>query len=224
MIRIGIPSRKAENRYVFNIEYVKALAKAGAEAVLILPSTDLECVLPTLQGILIPGGTDIDSKHYDQPNTACLQVDEETDQLDLSLIQAALTRKIELFGICRGQQIINVALGGDLIQDIPSSITSSIDHNYSANHRDKKKGHLIQIRPQSHLSDLLPASIEVNSYHHQAIKTLAPGLRVSADSEDGIIAAVEGDKILAVQWHPERMTDDPLFQSLFDDFVRRCAL
>ena len=224
MIRIGIPSRKVDNRYVVNAEYVKALEKAGAETVLILPGTDLNRVLPTLQGILIPGGVDIDPIHYGQDNTASTAIDEETDTLDLALIRAAKERKIELFGICRGLQIITVAYGGKLIQDIPSQIETVIDHNFSANHHDKKKGHLIKVWPQTDLSSLLPSVIEVNSYHHQGILTLPEGLRESARAQDGIIEAIEGDKVRAVQWHPERMTDDPLFQSLFDDFVRRCAL
>jgi putative glutamine amidotransferase len=224
MIRIGIPFRKVENRYVVNIEYVQALSKAGAETVLILPSTDLNALLPTLQGLLIPGGTDIDPKQYNSNNTDSIVVDEETDHLDLTLIQASRTHKIEVFGICRGLQIINVAFGGDLIQDIPLHFGTMIDHNFSANHRGKKKGHLITIKPHSRLSNLLPSEIEVNSYHHQGIKTLAKGLSISADSQDGIIEAIEGEKLLAVQWHPERMTEDPLFQSLFDDFVQRCSL
>lgn len=224
MIRIGIPFRKAENRYVVNLEYVQALDKAGAETVLIFPHTDLEALFPSLQGILIPGGGDIDPKHYKQINESCEGIDEETDHLDLTLIQASRTNKIEVFGICRGMQIINVAFGGDLIQDIPLHLGTMIDHNYSANHRSKKKGHLITIRPHSRLSKLLPPEIEVNSYHHQGIKTLSKGLNISAESQDGIIEAIEGEKLLAVQWHPERMTEDPLFQSLFDDFVKRCSL
>lgn len=224
MIRIGIPCRKVEGRYVVNTDYVRALSKAGAEAVVILPSTDLETVLPSLKGVLIPGGGDIDPKRYDQHNEASCFIDEDTDTLDLSLIQAARERNIELFGICRGLQIINVAFGGTLYQDIPSQVGLMIDHNFSANHHNKKKGHLIEIWPKSTLSGLLPSTIEVNSYHHQSIKQIAQGLKESARSDDGIIEAIEGEKILAVQWHPERMLDDPLFQALFDDFVRRCAL
>lgn len=222
MIRIGIPCRTIDGRYVVNRDYVQALAKAGADSVLILPTSDLSAILPTLQGILIPGGGDVDPTHYEEANTMSDYLDSETDRLDLAVIHAALDLKLPLFGICRGLQIINVALGGSLIQDIPSAIQTTLDHQVSVKSHLAMKGHGIHVVSGSRLANLLPESIEVNSYHHQAIKKLADGLSVSAKADDGIIEAVEGTRILAVQWHPERMTSDPLFQGLFDDFVKRC--
>lgn len=222
MIRIGIPCRTIDGRYVVNRDYVQALAKAGADSVLILPSSDLSTILPTLQGILIPGGGDVDPSHYEDANTMSDVLDSETDRLDLVVIQAAMSLKLPLFGICRGLQIINVALGGSLIQDIPTAIKTTLDHQASVKSHQAMKGHRIHVAPGSRLATLLPESIEVNSYHHQAIKKLADGLSVSAKADDGIIEAVEGTRILAVQWHPERMTTDPVFQGLFDDFVKRC--
>jgi len=224
MIRIGIPVRTLNGRYVVNKDYVDALAKAKSEAVVLLPNTDLKAVMPTLQGVLIPGGGDVDPQLYHEPDVHCGGIDPTTDALDQAVILAALEQHIEILGICRGQQILNVVLGGSLIQDLTLELKTPIDHSYSETHHTKTKGHTMRVTPNSLLSTLLPLTLEVNSYHHQAIKKLAEGLSVSAMAEDGVIEAVEGDKIMAVQWHPERMTEDPLIQNLFDSFVKRCAL
>jgi len=222
MIRIGIPVRSISGRYVVNQNYVEALRRANAEAMMILPTTDLDSILPLLKGILIPGGGDVDPSLYDEENTLSDLIDPVIDRLDMSLIELALKHQLEIFGICRGQQIINVALQGSLIQDIPSSVKTELDHSYSEHHTAPTQGHLIKVKAGSRLSTLLPPEIIVNSYHHQAIKKLAENCSVSALSEDGIIEAIEGPHLLAVQWHPERMIEDPLFQSLFDDFIQRC--
>lgn len=224
MIRIGIPVRFIDGRYVVNANYIEALVKAHAEPVIIVPQHDLESLILTLNGVLIPGGFDIDPKFYHEADLYCGPLHLETDKLDLALIKAALKSKLEIFGICRGQQVINVALGGTLIQDIPSQVETQLDHNTSQVHGTLTKGHLIQVLPNSRLASLCPSEIEVNSYHHQAIKNLADGLSVSALAEDGVIEAIEGHKIFAVQWHPERMILDPVFQGLFDDFISRCTL
>lgn len=224
MIRIGIPVRFVDGRYVVNANYVEALVNAKAEPVIITSYTDLETLIPTLNGILIPGGHDVEPSFYHEPNLHCGTIDLKTDELDLALIKAARKANLEIFGICRGLQIINVALGGSLIQDIPTQVESKLDHNYSLNHNAMTQGHMINLDPNSRLARSCPLELEVNSYHHQAIKKLADGLSVSAQAEDGVIEAVEADKILAVQWHPERMISVPIFQGLFDDFIKRCAL
>ena len=222
MIRIGIPVRTLNGRYVVNANYVEALKRANAEAVVILPSTDLEYLMLTLNGILIPGGGDVDPRLYQEEVTLSEGIHQETDDLDIALIQSAQKHHVEIFGICRGLQILNVALKGTLIQDIPTELSTQIDHSFSETHKAPTKGHLITVKEGSLLFTLLPKEIIVNSYHHQAIKKLAEGCSVSALSEDGIIEAFEGPHLLAVQWHPERMIEDPLFQGLFDAFVQRC--
>jgi len=222
MIKIGIPVRSFSGRYVVNQNYVEALNRAQAEAIVILPTSDLDSILPLLKGILIPGGGDVNPSLYSEINTMSEWIDTSIDRLDMTLIGYALKHHLEIFGICRGQQIINVALQGTLIQDIPSSVKTELDHSYSEHHSAPTQGHLIKVKSGSRLSTLLPPEIIVNSYHHQAIKKLAENCSVSALSEDGIIEAIEGPHLLAVQWHPERMIEDPLFQSLFDDFIQRC--
>ncbi len=221
MIRIGIPVRFIDGRYVVNTNYIEALVKANAEPVIIISENDLESLVSTLHGILIPGGVDVDPTLYHETNLSCGSLDPKTDQLDLALIRLAQKANLEIFGICRGQQIINVALGGSLIQDIPTHIETSVDHDISQTQGPSKR-HSVHITPNSLLSRLCLLDIEVNSYHHQAIKKLAEGLSVSAYAEDGIIEAIEGHKIFAVQWHPERMISDPVFQGLFDAFIMRC--
>lgn len=224
MIRIGVPVRIVDSRYVVNKNYVEALQRAHAEAIVILPMTDLNMLIPTLQGLMIPGGYDVDPACYGENVTHAEESDPVIDALDITLIEAAINADLPILGICRGLQIINVALGGSLIQDITAETGSVLDHNFSMTHHQTQKGHRISVMAPSALAALLPETLEVNSYHHQSVKRLAPGLRVTAIAPDGVIEAVEGRKIMAVQWHPERMISDPLFQSLFDDFVRRCSL
>ena len=107
---------------------------------------------------------------YGESCTFSEACDKLTDTLDIQLIKAACEAKLEIFGICRGLQILNVALGGSLIQDIAHEAQSLIDHSFSMNHDLPLKGHLIRVYPQTRLATLLPESIEVNTYHHQAIK------------------------------------------------------
>jgi putative glutamine amidotransferase len=190
---IAITARMTELRYDVNQDYVDALKNAGARCVLLLPQSkeELSTLLSFVDGICLPGGYDVDPSYYHQPNLHSELIEAQIDRLDLDVIEIAQEKKIPIFGICRGLQIINVALGGSLIQDIPKDI---LDHNISFKNKTKE--------------------IEVNSYHHQAIDRLADGLTICAVSSDGIIEAIEGENILAVQWHPERMTQDGVFNIL----------
>ena len=215
-IKIGLAVRIHENRYVINQDYVAALRKAGAQPIAIFPAArhELSACIAELDGILIPGGWDIHPQCYGEEIDKSQGTNETLDALDIDLIQLALAQHMPVLGICRGLQAINVALGGSLFQDIPSLIKASHDHAVGK--------HPVFIHPASRLSSFLPKEIQVNSFHHQAIKRLSPLLHVVAKSDDGIIEAVEGEHILAVQWHPERMIDqEPQFQ-LFVKFVEMC--
>lgn len=221
---IGVSARLTNDRYTLNQDYCDALQAAGATVILILPDTPerLREVLLGLDGILIPGGGDIDPNYYDQSNSHSTIVSSEIDELDLSLCELAMELHLPLFGICRGLQIINVAMGGSLIQDIRDRNPKSLDHTFSAHNRQPQNAHEVSLRTDTKLSGLLGERCSVNSYHHQAIDKVAEGLLVSALSDDGIIEAVEGTDILAVQWHPERMQDIPIQFSLFSDFTNAC--
>jgi len=214
---IAITARMTSLRYDVNQDYVDALKNAGARCVLLLPQSkeELSALLSFVDGICLPGGYDVDPSYYHQPNLQSEPVEAQIDQLDLDVIEIAQEMRIPIFGICRGLQIINVAMGGSLIQDIPQNI---IDHNISFRNKTKNRGHLVSIVKESKLFSLFGDETEVNSYHHQAIDQLGDGLTVCAVSSDGIIEAVEGVNILAVQWHPERMTQEGVL-NIFDYWI-----
>lgn len=172
----------------------------------LLPPQPLEPMLPQLrflQGLVIPGGPDLDPALYgESPLPELGAVSQERDALELGLIRWALHQGLPLLGICRGIQSLNVALGGSLYQDLPAQGFRELVHN--------GQPHLVEQVADSPLTALFPPRFEVNSYHHQAIKTLAPGLRVLAQAPDGVIEAValEGHPFaLAVQWHPELLPE-----------------
>lgn len=204
------------DQYFINQDYVKALIEAEAQVVLIYPQSyaSLKEVLAELNGLLIPGGMDVDPYFYNQDNTDSTAEPIEVDRLDLDAIEIAQMLRLPIFGICRGLQIINVALGGSLFQNI--------EHHSLSSDSNPLKGHKILIEKGNILYELFGKETQVNSYHHQAIHKLASTLSVIAQSEDDIIEAIEGENILAVQWHPERMTSIPEVASLFKAFVESC--
>jgi putative glutamine amidotransferase len=215
-VKIGLAVRMHENRYVVNPDYVVALRKAGADPVILLPQPRLELAkqIGDLDGILIPGGWDVHPQQYGEEIAGSEGMDDAIDALDMDLVTLAHDNGLPVFGICRGLQVINVALGGSLFQDIPAMIPDSHNHSHVE--------HPVFIHPASKLATFMPKEVTVNSFHHQAIKRLSPLLNPAALSDDGIIEAVEGDGILAVQWHPERMIEDEIQFGLFTYFVEMC--
>jgi putative glutamine amidotransferase len=216
-MKIGLLVRLHEGRYVVNPDYVEALRKAGTDPIILLPETRLELSkrLLELNGVLIPGGWDVHPTLYGEEIEGSQGMDDTIDALDIDVIQLALAQGIPVFGICRGLQVINVALGGSLFQDIPAMIAGAHNHSHVE--------HPVDIQPQSRLASFMPARIKVNSFHHQAVNRLSPLLRVTAMSDDNIVEALEGEGILAVQWHPERMIDDEIQFGLFLTFVEMCS-
>ncbi|MGB7594423.1 MAG: gamma-glutamyl-gamma-aminobutyrate hydrolase family protein [Erysipelotrichaceae bacterium] len=215
-VKIGLAVRMHENRYVVNPDYVEALRKAGADPVIVLPQPRAELMkhLGDLDGVLIPGGWDVHPKQYGEEIAGSEGMDDVIDALDIDLVQLAHDHGIPVFGICRGLQVINVALGGSLFQDIPTMIENAHNHSHVT--------HAVFIHPASRLAAFMPKEVNVNSFHHQAIKRLSPLLNSAALSDDGIIEAIEGDGIVAVQWHPERMIEDEVQFGLFKSFVEMC--
>jgi len=211
---------EGRERIALNAAYVRALGSAGI-APLIVPSTlDPKYgadILTRVDGLLLTGGEDVDPTSYHAtPHPKLEDIDPARDMLELALIAAARTRGMPVLGICRGIQILNVAYGGTLYQDLESERPTAIDH------ADESSRHGVRLAPDS-LAHRIVRKIElsVNSRHHQAIRDLAPGLKATAWSDDGLIEAVEpaddGEAwMLAVQWHPEDETE----QSLFRGFAR----
>jgi len=181
-------------------------------------------ILDNCDGLLLSGGTDVDPIIFGEtPHTALGRVDPPRDPFEISLAREAVRRDLPVLGICRGLQVLNVALGGTLIQDIPSDVEGAVVHQTG----DDRLviGHEVVIEPGSRLCELLSTTrVGVNSFHHQAAKKLGEGLVLSATSpDDGVIEGIEvPDRafIVAVQWHPENFWKaSDAFDGLFRGFV-----
>lgn len=189
--------------------YIKMLEEAGAVP-LILPLTDsqreLDCLFNLCGGFLLTGGQDVSPSLYgEERSPLCGEVSFERDVMDSYILKRAVNEDKPIFGICRGIQLMNAALGGTLYQDLPTERPSAVEHHMSPPY--DRAAHSVNILSDSALRGVLgKEKIGVNSYHHQAVKTLAPVLRAAAVSEDGIIEAVEMPSarfFMGVQWHPE---------------------
>ncbi len=181
-------------------------------------------ILDNCDGLMLSGGTDVDPKIFGEvPHTSLGRVDPPRDPFEMTLAREAVRRNMPVLGICRGLQVLNVALGGTLIQDIPSDVENAVTHETGENRVEI--AHDVTIEPGSRLAALLSTTrVGVNSFHHQAAKGLGKGLTPCATSpEDGIIEGLEmRDRafVVAVQWHPENFwKTSPGFDGLFNGFV-----
>jgi putative glutamine amidotransferase len=217
-------------RYFFlNQPYVTAIHEAGGIPV-ILP-VGLEARYPNkmigmLDGLLLPGGGDIDPNTYgDYPNEKLGRVDPRKDRTEIDLFTLAFNQNMPILGICRGVQLLNIALDGTLYQDIAGQIRMSMNHypEYPAS----EMCHKVDIEKGTRLYKILGESIIwVNSSHHQAIKLHGKGLVVNAKSPDGVTEGLEQPSkkwVIGVQWHPELYwRNDRLMTKLFKEFVEAC--
>jgi putative glutamine amidotransferase len=199
----------------YYVPYRRAVAAAGAEPIDLIPGTK---ALPEVDGLLLPGGWDVDPSFYgERRDDKVGETDPELDETELELFRQARERAIPVLGICRGQQVINVAMGGSLVQHLEDHDVRSLGRSHLA--------HSIEVDPSSELGQAAGEhKIRVNSLHHQAIRALAPGLQQTARGDDGTVEAVESDDglIVAVQCHPEELTTDlPWARRLFERFVAR---
>jgi putative glutamine amidotransferase len=211
-IGITVQPRRGMEYYV---PYRRAVTAAGADPVDLVPGTT---ALPELDGLLLPGGWDVDPSFYGEPpDEKVVETDPELDETELSMFRQAREREIPVLGICRGQQVINVAMGGSLVQHLEG-------HEVRA-HGRSHLAHSIEVNPTSELGQAAGThQIRVNSFHHQAIRELAEGLHQTARGDDGTVEGVESDDglIVAVQCHPEELTTDlPWARNLFERFVAR---
>ena len=234
---IGIPchaSFRAETGrpiYGNNRSYVHALEAAGGVPVLIPMLNDftaLDPLLARLDGLLLPGGVDVQPCHYgEEKHSLTEEADPQLDQFELSLTSWALKEDVPILGICRGMQVINVALGGSLYQDLSDQYPGCIRHSQ----RDLPRTHLshqIIVEPGSQVEGLLGTQeLWVNSLHHQAVKAPGKGVHISGRARDGVAELLEvpGHRfVIAVQSHPEEIyATAPAFASLFSAFVRACS-
>jgi putative glutamine amidotransferase len=185
---------------------------------------DYDSYIDMLDGIIFTGGIDISPLSYgENPLNSVNIISIKRDEYELGLFRVAYDRKIPILGICRGNQLINVALGGTLYQDISTQLPNSQGHSPEGICEDELY-HSINIKKESKLYDIFDKEkIHVNSFHHQSIKKLGNDLRISAFSDDGIIEGVEGTGrgfLVGVQWHPECLTKRyPMFLKLFNALV-----
>jgi putative glutamine amidotransferase len=184
-------------------------------------------VLSTCHGLLLTGGEDVNPAYYGKLNelAKCEEIDNYRDSLELALISRAVLVRMPIFGICRGEQILNVALGGTLLTDIPTDAGNQVTHRCPPGSEDCL--HMVKIDPQSELYQLTTVDKGmVNSFHHQAVDVIAPGMKVAASSENGVAEAIEREMplgksfIMGVQWHPEALDKNPgLSKPLADNFI-----
>jgi putative glutamine amidotransferase len=228
----GIPAAMPPS-WVMNRMYLDALVQAGAAPVMLpLQTGSAEVLRDTyerLDGVLLPGGVDIHPSSYGQAVRAGLRrTDPERDAVELTLARWALADDKPVLGLCRGLQVINVARGGTLFQDVATERLGTGRHDFEPPEFERSfLAHHVDIEPGSRLRDLAgePARL-VNSMHHQGVDRLGEGLTISALAPDGVAEAVEapGRFVLGVQWHPESLVPvDPLARALFAEFVAAAA-
>jgi putative glutamine amidotransferase len=232
---IGVTTSRSQSstglpQYSITQAYTSALANADACPCLIpldLTNAALDALLPRLDGLLFSGGGDVQPETYgSQPHPLVSEVDVNRDRIEIYILKYAVENRLPFLGICRGLQVINIALGGSIYEDILDQHPHAIQHQQSRIQPRNFLAHAIQVDKTSLLRRILgKGSVLVNSLHHQGIKDLAPGMKASASAPDGIIEAIELPSHpfgLAVQWHPEWLQEHESMRSLFREFVRAC--
>jgi putative glutamine amidotransferase len=209
---------------------VTALENAGLIPLIVPPLSNTDAaaaVLDSVAGLVLTGGEDVDPARYgEKRHEKVRNVNAARDATEAALIEEAQARGTPVLAICRGIQILNVALGGTLVQDIPSQCETDIDHDEDTP-RDSRS-HEISIEPGSLIAKAIGTDhARVNSFHHQSVKRVAEGMRVTARSPDGVIEGIESTDedwwVMGVQWHPEEMTEsaEPWDRGLFKAFARK---
>ena len=210
--------------------YVTALERAGLIPLIVPPLSSAEAaasVLDSVAGLVLTGGEDVDPARYgEKRHEKVVSVNAARDATEAALVEEARARGTPVLAICRGIQILNVALGGSLVQDIATQCESTIDHDEEG--ARTSRSHEISIEPGSLIAKAVGTEhCSVNSFHHQSVKRVADGMRVTARSPDGIIEGIESTDedwwAMGVQWHPEEMTEsaEPWDRGLFNAFAKQ---
>lgn len=234
IVAVTATSRDDEGsrRVRLSASYVDALENAGLIPLVVPPlasSQGASAILDAVDGLLLTGGEDVNPSRYGaKPHPQLKTVSDRRDETEIALIHEARRRRTPVLAICRGIQVLNVALGGTLIQDIRAEVKGSLDHDDGSPRTSRTHG--IKVVPGSLTAKALGVTeASVNSLHHQSVRDPGPDLIVTAISTDGIIEAVETTDpdwwVLAVQWHPEEMTDspEPWDRGLFRAFAERLS-
>ena len=211
-------------------DYQQAVLHVGGEVRVVEPSMSVTDALAGIDGLLLTGGEDVDPTRYGEPaHPTVTELDPRRDAFEMDLVTEARVRKLPILAICRGVQLLNVACGGTLVQDLPSQVNSGTEHLLAVPpHQSYDLAHEIWIDKDTVLAELMNDRLngtdtcDVNSRHHQAIKTLATGFRASATAPDGVVEAIEDPSAafcVGVQWHPENFWRTGEFRSLFEGFL-----
>ena len=210
---VGITMDMEGKYYRIRTDYSAAITKAGGIPVFLPPSVNSVSYAEMIDALLIPGGRDVNPSYYHEEMLPQVElVPYERSDSEISLLKTVMKLNKPVLGICYGMQLINVASGGTLFQDIDSQLSSDIDH--------KKGYHKIAIQENRFLKK---GKVSVNSTHHQAVKELGTGLAVFAFSSDNLIEAFHAKDypfLVGVQWHPERLLEDSLSLGLFTSFLK----
>ena len=238
---IGIPTQTLQSlggvsaeippSWVMSQRYIVTLTNAGAIPWLVplIDDDTLHGIFEHLDGVFLPGGADIDPVSYGQaPHPLCDKTDRDRDRVELALAKWAIEAHKPVLGVCRGMQLINLAAGGTLYQDLAEQKQGSIKHDYfpfgGQNFRRDFLAHEVEVAAGSRLAKVFgEGALRVNSMHHQGVRDVGKGLTVSATAADGLVEGLEasnGAYVVGVQWHPEALTDnEEASRRLFEDFV-----
>lgn len=242
---VGIPTQTLQSlggvsaeippSWVMSQRYILTLTSAGAIPWLVplVDEATLRGVYEELDGVFLPGGADIDPATYGaDPHPLCDKTDPARDRVEVSLARWALEDEKPVLGVCRGMQLINVAAGGSLYQDLAEELPGALKHDYfpfrAQGFARDHLAHEVRVAEGTRLARLMGAGpLAVNSMHHQGVRDLGRGLVPTAVAPDGLIEAIEGERegyLVAVQWHPEALTDnDARTRALFADFIQAAA-
>ena len=231
----GVPGER-QPCWLMGRSYVEELRKVGGVpwVIPLVPHDEdtLNEIFSRLDGVFVTGGVDVDPTRYGEAKSPlCGTTDPDRDAVELLLLKYAMANELPVLAVCRGIQILNVLGGGTLYQDVSAMVPAALKHDYfptPAQPSRKYLAHDITVKAGSKLGAILgDGVVPVNSMHHQAIKDLAPGLAPTAFAPDGIIEGVEGtgdQYVIAVQWHPEELTDtQPGMKRLFTTFIDAAA-
>lgn len=228
-MRIALSVSPPEKAKGLSSPYFLALLAVGAkpeELELVAADDSVRIRAEGFDGILFAGGGDLDPALYEEGRKyANLRVDRARDEFELALLGEAMRLRLPILGICRGLQMVNVKFGGTLYQDLKGDAATELEHQQPGS-RSAATHAVTLTDPESRLAEAFRGSCRVNSLHHQAIKRVGRGLKVTARAEDGLVEAVEAADdypfLVAVQWHPEEMADPPEPRKILELFLAQC--
>jgi len=227
-MKIAVSVSEKEKAKGKDSPYFKALLTAGArpEEIDLVTAGTSNFRVEDFDGILLGGGEDVDPALYqEEKRYENVKVNRKRDDFEFKLLDKARDSCLPVFGICRGTQLINVKFGGSLYQDLKNDTEIDFDHRQDEE-RDEATHNVTLTEPASHLAEVFQGHCRVNSFHHQAIKRVGHGLKVTAYSEDGLVEAVEAADdypyLVAVQWHPEEIAEQPVQKRMLQQFLDQC--